>query len=64
MVINTLRTKKIGMILLIRLIILKIYFVKRDCNIRAILELCNKLPDWNLVGRHVMKHVKKVDLIV
>ena len=60
----TLRTEKIGMILLIRLIILKIYFVKRDRNIRAILELCNKLPDRNLVGKHVMKYVKKVDLMV
>ena len=52
------------MILLIKLIILKSYFVERDRNIRAILELCNKLPDWNLVGKHIMKHMKQVDLMV
>ena len=52
------------MILLIKLIILKSYFVERDRNIRAILELCNKLPDRNLVGKHVMKHMEKIDLVV
>ena len=53
------RAKKIGMILLIKLIILKSYFVERDRNIRAILEFCNKLPDWNLVEKHVMEHIWK-----
>ena len=47
------------MILLIKLIILKSYFVERDRNIRAIQELCIKLPDWNLVGKYVMKHIWK-----
>ena len=68
-IIKWMMTIKMMILELMSMIILESYFVKRDGNIRTVLELCSKLPDWHLklIGKTVSEtfSVKKnVDLMV